>query len=189
MAVAFTSRRERRLWTAVLVVVVAIYATLGLAQTVTGALRNRSALDATFAAAALVMALVIVALGVRARPRVGELAVLAGVAAVYVMAFVRMAIPEERTHLVEYGVVAALILAALRERGRHGRPVRVPALLAFGAAVLLGVVDELIQGVLPSRVFDPVDVFVNVVAAGLAVLVTMVLGRAQRRRRYAEAPE
>lgn len=180
MTPAFTSSRERRLWISVLVVVAAIWSTLGLAQTVTGALRNRGLLDAAFAAGALAIAGAIVVLGLRARPRAAEAAAALGVAAVFGLAFVRMAIPEERTHLVEYGVVAILILEALRERRAHGRRVPAPALAAFGASALLGVVDELIQLAIPSRVFDPVDILVNVAAAAMAVVAGAVLGRARR---------
>lgn len=39
-----------------------------------------------------------------------------GIAAAYVLAFVRMSIPEERTHLVEYGVVGVFLYQALAER-------------------------------------------------------------------------
>ncbi len=177
-----TSRRERRLWVWVVVTVAAIYATLGLARTVTGTLRDRDLLDAAFVAATLLIAVAVVALGLRLRPGVAEIAVVGAVAAVYVLVLVRMALPEERTHLVEYGVVAVLILEALRERQRHGRRVPAAPLLAFGAASLLGVVDELIQAVVPSRVFDPVDMFVNAVAAGLAVVVSATLSWGRRRR-------
>jgi hypothetical protein len=45
----FTGDRERRLWLWVLAVVVAIYSTLGPAQTLVGALRERNLLRVSFA--------------------------------------------------------------------------------------------------------------------------------------------
>ena len=48
---------------------------------------------------------------------------------------------------------------------------------------LVGAVDEVIQLFLPNRVFDPVDMVFNVLAAALAVAARAVLGWARRRRR------
>ena len=104
-----------------------------------------------------------------------------GAAAVYVLAFLRISSPEERTHLMEYGVVAISIYEALKERTSQGRRVPVPALLALSTSSLIGVVDELIQLLLPSRVFDPFDMLVNVLASTTAVTASAALGWARRR--------
>ena len=93
-----------------------------------------------------------------------------------------MAIPTERSHLVEYGVVAVFVHEALRERARHGRRVPAPALLAVLAAGFVGVLDECIQLLLPSRVFDPLDMLFNVLGATMAVAASAALGWARRRR-------
>ncbi len=179
----FTSPRERRLWLWSALVTATIYATLGLARTLAGALRSRGVLDVAFVVAALMLAAAVVTIGLRARPGTAEIGIAVGVAAVYLLAFVRMALPEERTHLIEWGLVAVLVLEALRERAARGRPVRVPALVAFAVAALLGVVDEAIQLVIPSRVFDPVDIFVNAVAAAMAVSAAAALRWAGDRRK------
>ncbi len=42
------------------------------------------------------------------------------VTAVYLFTIFRMQIPEERAHLIEYGLVAILIRQALAERRRNG---------------------------------------------------------------------
>jgi hypothetical protein len=177
----FSSTRERRLWFWTLAVVVAIYATLGLARTVSGALRDRELLDTTFFLAFIVILVSIVALGLKTRPGVAAVGVGLGVAAVYLMVFLRMAIPEERTHLVEYSVVAVLMFEALKERSSNGRHVPRPALLAISVTALVGTLDEVIQAVMPSRVFDPVDIGFNVLAAVMAVTATVVLARVRRR--------
>ncbi|MDH3599268.1 MAG: VanZ family protein, partial [Candidatus Tectomicrobia bacterium] len=146
----FSSDRERRLWTWTLAVVVAIYSTLSLARTLAGALRDSGLLEASFVLGLLLVGATIVTQGLKTRPGGSEIGVALGVAATYLMVFVRMAIPEERTHLIEYGVVAIFIHEALTERASQGRRVPVPALLAVLATALVGVLDECIQAFLPS---------------------------------------
>lgn len=184
----FASARERRLWAATAAIVVAIYSTLGLARTLAGALRSRGLLDLGFGIAVVLVVAAVVALGLQSRSGGVEIGVAAGIAAAYLLVFVRMGIAEERTHLIEYGVLAAFLHAALSERSRRGRPVPRPALLAVAAASLLGVVDEAIQAVLPSRVFDPIDIGFNVLASVMAVTAAVALGWARRRRRKGSSP-
>lgn len=83
--------------------------------------------------------------------------------------------PAERTHLIEYGIVAALIHQALLERARHGRHVPGPAALTVAVTALLGLLDELIQAVLPSRVFDWTDVFFNALAGFMIIAARLAL--------------
>lgn len=120
----FTSDRERRLWLWVLAVVGAIYSTLGLARTLAGVLRDRDLLDASFVLGMLLVGAAIVALALKTRPGGAEIGIGLGVAATFLLVFLRMAIPEERTHLIEYGVVAMFSYEALKERASQGR--RVP---------------------------------------------------------------
>ena len=81
----------------------------------------------------------------------------------------------ERTHLMEYGVVGVFIYEALTERASQGRRVPVPVLLAILATTLVGALDEGIQAILPSRVFDPLDVLFNFLAAVMAVTASAAL--------------
>ena len=164
-----TTARERRLWILTGAVVAAIYSTLGLGRTLADELRDRDLLDAAFGLGVLVIGVSVVAISLGRVPRRRELGVALGIAAVYGMVLVRMAIPEERTHLIEYSIVAILIYEALRERAVAGRPIRAPALLAVVAATLIGAVDEGIQLLLPDRVFDPMDLAFNGLAAVMAV--------------------
>ncbi len=177
----FSSPRERRLWTWVLIVVVAIYSTLGLARTMIGAVRDRGLLDATFVGAFALVLLTILFQALRTRPKGLEIGVALGVAASYLMVFVRMALPEERTHLIEYGVVAVLLYEALSERRSQGRRVPRPALLAILLTIGVGTLDEGIQAVLPSRVFDPRDILFDSVAAVMSVTAMVALRWARRR--------
>ena len=177
----FASDRERRLWLWTLAIVVAIYGTLGLAPTLAGALREHGLLDAAFGFCLLLATATVVAHALKVRPGRREIAVALGVAACYLLVFVRMAIPEERTHLIEYGVVGVFIYEALAERARHGRRVPLLPLLAVLATAVLGALDEAIQAILPSRVFDTRDIGFNLLAGAMAVGARVALGWSRRR--------
>ena len=160
----FTSNRERRLWLLTLAAIVAIYASLGAARTLADALRERNFLEVSFALVVVVLVGATTASWIRSRPGWSDIGVALGVALAYLGMFLRMGTPEERTHLIEYGIVAALIHMALLERAENGRRVPLPAALTVALTAAFGFIDELIQAVLPSRVFDFRDVFFNALA-------------------------
>jgi hypothetical protein len=176
----FTSHRERNLWLLVLVVLAAIYATLGLTGMLAGALRDRGLISAAFWLGLFLIGAAIVIQGLKTRPGKAEIGVALGVAGVYLIAFLRMTVPEERTHLIEYSLVAILIYLALSERQRNGRQVPVPAVLAIAATELLGLLDEGIQALLPNRVFDFIDIGFNAGAGFMAVIAILALAWARR---------
>ena len=173
----FSSKRERRLWTWALVVVVAIYSTLGLAAKLVGQV-NEGVLAIAFFACLILVGVTILTQGLRVRPGGIEIGVAVGIAVVYVLIGVRMAVPE-RSHLMEYGVLAILVYEAINERVANGRRAPLPAVGAFLTASLTGVVDECMQVFLPSRVFDWRDILFNVLAT-LAAIVGMVALRWSR---------
>jgi hypothetical protein len=179
----FSSDRERRLWLWTLAVVVAIYSSLGFAPTLAGALRDRGLVSDAVLLGFLLIVAAIVFQGLDARPRGIEIGLALGIAGAYLIAFLRITTPEDRTHLVEYSVVALLVYEALTERARNKRRVPVPALLALAATVLLGSLDEGIQAFLPNRVFDIRDLGFNALAPLMAIAASLVLARARRRRR------
>ena len=177
----FSSPRERRLWAWTAAVVAAIYSTLGLARTLADQLGNDFFGVWLFLLGCILVLLAVVTQGLRVRPSGIEIAVALGVAAAYLLVLVRMAIPTERSHLVEYGAVAVLVYEALLERARQGRRVPVPAPLAILIASLVGTLDEGVQWLLPNRTFDPVDILFNVLAAAMAVAASAALQWARRR--------
>ena len=154
--------------------VAAIYSTLSLTSFLAEALLEAGMFTNAFIIAFFLMLIAVLTQGLRARPRGIELGIGIGIAAVYIMVFARMGIVE-RTHLFEYSIVATLIYEALKERASQGRHVPVPALLAILAGSLIGVVDEVIQLFLPSRVFDPIDMGFNALASFMAVLANVTL--------------
>lgn len=163
-----------------LVVMVAIYSTLGLARALADTWGDTGLGAVLFILAAVMVLVAIVTQGLSTRPSGAEIGVAIGVAAAYLLVFVRMSVPTERSHLMEYGVVAILIYEALQERVSQGRQVPVPALLAIVITTLLGAIDECIQSMLPSRVCDPRDILFNVLAAVMAVVTSAALSWARR---------
>ena len=185
----FSSRRERRLWFALVIVLVGIYATLGQAPAMVAALGEEILASAgtNLVFILLVLLVVIPVFFVDKRLGRAEVAVGAAILAVYLLAWLRTGSWEERTHLVEYALVAALVHEALLERRDNGRRVPAPAILALIISVLLGWLDEGIQSLLPNRVHDMLDVAFNSLAAimiiGARCLVRWVRHWAASRRR------
>lgn len=173
----FSSKREKRLWLSVLFIIIAIYLTLGLVSPLAGLLRDRGLLTPVFIFGLILVGITILTQGLKTRPGGIEIAVAIGITATYLLMLARMAVPEAtRGHLIEYSVVAIFIYEALLERVRQGRHVPAPALLAIVVTSLLGVLDECIQAILPSRVFDPLDMLFNFWAGVLAVGASVALG-------------
>ncbi len=184
----FNSKRERRLWLALLIVLIAIYATLGQTPAIVAALGTDiiESAEANLVFALLVLLVLIPVFFVDKRLARVEIAVGIGILAVYLLAWLRLGSWEERTHLFEYALVAALVHEALLERRDNGRQVPAPALLALIISILLGWLDEGIQSLLPNRVFDLIDVAFNSLAATMIIgarwLVRRVQAWVERRR-------
>ena len=167
----FSSKRERRLWMALVIVLAAIYATLGQAPAIVAALGEGilNSVGNNLVFAIIVILVVVPVFFIDKRLAREEIAVGFGILTVYLLAWLRLGSWEERTHLFEYALVAALIHEALLERRDNGRRMPAPTVLALLISLLLGVLDEGIQHLLPNRVFDPVDVAFNSLAAVMII--------------------
>ena len=170
----FASDRERRFWIWTVVVVFTVYATLGLASRLAQSLNNQGLSAVVMLFCMGLIGLAVLTQRLQTRPRGIEVGVGLGIAAVYLMVLLRLTIPE-RSHLIEYSVVAILIYEALTERAAHGRRVPMPALLAVLATSAIGAVDESIQLFLPSRYFDWTDMLFNFLASLMAIVSMAVL--------------
>lgn len=100
-----------------------------------------------------------------------------GLVIVYVMVAVRLNMsPAERTHIFEYGLLAVFLYHALKERKRQLPKTKRPALTAFLITFIIGFLDEFTQYFLPGRVFDPIDLVFNNVAAAGGIGLNWLLG-------------
>jgi hypothetical protein len=179
----FTSRRERRLWSAAGLCVALIYSTLSLARPIAEALRERNLLGFVVGLVFIGIAGLIAWHLAVARPGRRAVLTVALIGGVYLVLLTAIPmLPEERLHFLEYGLVAILIYEALQERRAHLTEVGSsapgadpwPFLIAFLATATLGWIDEGIQAVLPNRVYDLRDVGFNALA-GLLGLSTLRL--------------
>ena len=171
----FASDRERRLWIGTGVVLLAIFSTLGLATKWAGMIQDRGLEVSAFVLGMALVFITVVTQGLKARPSGLELCVGLGIFTAYFMIFVRMVIPTERSHLIEYGIVAVFVYEALLERASQGRRVFLPAVLAILITTLIGAVDECVQGVLPSRTMDPQDILFNFLAALMSISTSLAM--------------
>lgn len=94
----------------------------------------------------------------------------------YGLALWYLRMPEERLHLLQYGLLTFLVAKALPERlGTVSR-----SLLTIGLVTLAGIGDELVQACRPNRVADIRDVVINFVSAVLAERLLAVTSGAGR---------
>ncbi len=181
MKFTFSSAREKRLWIWVLVVILGIYALIFIGRPLSGYLRDRALLTNAFWVAIYLTLGTVLWHGWKRRIGRWEIGIWMGVAAIYLLLFLRMASPEERSHLIEYSVLAVFIHEALRERQRNGIKVWRPAILAVALSSGIGILDELIQLLVPSRVFDPIDLVFNTGASIIAMVASSVIRWVRRK--------
>jgi len=177
----FTSKRERNLWLSTGIVLISIYATLGLAGILAEQIQNRGVLNGAYLLLAGLTLVVFLTQGLKTRPGGMDIAIAIGMVVIFSMVVVRMGISvTERTHLFEYGLVATFIFQALAERAQNNRAVPHLALITIGATAFFGLLDEGIQAILPNRVFDIRDVAFNAIAAVIAVCFSLLLTQARK---------
>jgi hypothetical protein len=83
----------------------------------------------------------------------------------YCVLLIYSSTPEEKIHLIEYGILAYLFVKAI------GFDRRKMYFLAIILTALFGLGDELVQYYTPNRFFDWWDVFLNAVSGFNAVLL------------------
>jgi drug/metabolite transporter (DMT)-like permease len=168
-------RRERWLWIAATCLTLLIYSTLYFVRIPVEFLRERDLLRSSVTAVFLLAAVTVTFFLLRRRPGLRAVCVAAIFGAIYVVALTRLDRPEERLHLIEYGLLAGLVYGALVERRMRRRNFDRPSRTVFAGPIAivltsgLGWLDEGIQEVLPNRYYDLRDVMLNAVAAVLAV--------------------
>lgn len=177
----FSSQREKRLWGWVLVVIVGIFIAVVFGRVLLDVVQDSVLISNGFWLSLWLIGFAILMQGVKSRPGRHEVGVWLGIIAVYLLTALRMAIPEERSHLIEYSILALVIYEALAERKSQGRHVPYPALLAIGMSLGVGVIDETVQWFLPGRVFDWFDILFDGLASVMAVSGRVALQWARQR--------
>lgn len=170
----FTSQREKQLWLYVLIVLFAITTTLVFARGFTIIIVNQNIQAIIFWIAFILIGLSTIIHGLKSKPHKVEIVVWFGILAVYLLLFLRVGHPE-RTHLMEYSILAIFIHKALIERKGLRNKMVITGLFAFLTTFSIGVIDELIQLFLPSRVFDPIDILFNSLAAFMTISTSLIL--------------
>ena len=176
----FISPLEKRLWSCVIAVLIAIFSMLFIGQPLIHLLSNQNVQAIFFLLGMLLVGVIILLHGLKPTTSKTEIIILLGIIAVFLMFFLRLGLTE-RSHLIEYSVLAIFMHKALLERRKNGCSVPLPALLAFMGTFLIGILDEGIQIILPNRVFDIEDIVFNGMAAAMAIGTSIVLTLVRKR--------
>ena len=178
----FVSDREKRLWWSAGLCLLLIYSTLYIVRPVVTYLRERNLVRLSVATAFLLVAVWVVRFFIRQRVGWRTVAGLAAVSAFYTIVLLSVdALPEELVHFLEYGLVALLFDAALRERKRNlpassgFRASSYPGITAALLTIAAGWLDEGIQLVLPNRFYGFRDVVFNGLGGIFALLSARLL--------------
>lgn len=175
----FSGSRERRYWVMVLLVVGGIMASLFLGQPLLKLFKSQDVQAGLFLTGMALTTLAIFGYGFRRKAGKSEWFLLIGILAVYLMCFLRLGLAE-RSHLIEYSVLALLIHQALSERKRAERLPGNVSLYALLLTFAISLLDECLQLFIPFRVFDPEDILFNALAI-LGAIGAVVLLRYVRK--------
>jgi VanZ family protein len=170
---------ERGWWLLAAAYTAAIYASAYYVRFASSHLRERGLLAATVAGLGAAGAAGFVVWWARGRPSLAVWALLPPAGLVYLETWRRLERFEERIHLLEYGLLGAVLYHAFVLHAQRAGPGRWrwPALGAFVLATTLGWLDEGIQHLLPNRYYDLRDVGLNALAAGMAILLVALRRR------------
>jgi VanZ family protein len=181
--VRFTSPAERTLWISAALVAAVILGSILPAATVAAALRARGLLGPLTATFVIAAGVLVALFAARSRPRWRAWSVLLAAAATTAVLVSLLENLSERVHVVEYSALALLVEGALRERRGTESALEPRAwALAALATTACGLIDEGLQGLVPERVLDPLDVVLDT-GSGLLALSFGVAYRAALARR------
>ena len=158
-----------RLWIPPILWLTFIYGTLGLARPVSEYLMARTPFSILVNSGLIAGLVIVLAVAFRRLEgrQPGNITVGVIVLMVYGLFLRWLSIPAERIHLAQYGILAGLIWRAEKDQWGGWRAY----LLAWVLASLAGWGDEIIQHFIPNRYFQWSDVGLNVVSAGLGLLL------------------
>ena len=176
-----SSKREKQLWFFIIATIAAIFSTLFFGQPLLEFIQ-RTRLDiGVFLGGMLSVAIIIILHGLKRKSNINTLILWLGISTVYLMLFLRLGLPE-RSHLIEYSILAIFIYEVLLERTANGLIVWRPTLLAIISTILIGIIDELLQIFIPDRVFDLEDIVFNSSAIIMAIVTSRFLNWVRNRK-------
>ena len=163
-------------WAAVLFYVTFIYSTLNIAPSIADKLdaflSGRLDLMLYAVYSAVIGVLVLYILLVRKQKSVLKYFVLTFAVCGFFAVINYAQTPAEKIHLGEYGLLGILLYNALKiEFNRFDFKLYIYAVVMCTA---IGVIDEVIQGILPNRFFDWRDIFMNAISGALPLLVIRI---------------
>lgn len=170
----WTSAKEKRYWFWALLVYITILSTLFIGQPLANELRDQNVQAIFFTFGMVLIAAAVVIHGLVNKPSKIEYAILFGLIAVYIMFFLRLGAPE-RSHLMEYSVLAILLHKAFKERFKPVYKLFKPAFFSLFVGISMGILDESIQLLIPNRYFDLQDIIFNCLAVTMAIGTSLIL--------------
>ncbi|MDG2195236.1 MAG: VanZ family protein [Polaribacter sp.] len=171
----FTSSKEKKRWIYALFVLIAILFTLVFGDQLVALQLDQNIQASVFLFCMVLIGLMILVHALKTRPNKTKITIWLGITAVYTLLILRLD-ASERSHLIEYSVLAVFIHEALIERfNKKKNQVLKTAFLAFALTFTIGVLDECIQLFLPRRVFDPIDILFNTLAAFMAIGTSILI--------------
>lgn len=117
--------------------------------------------------------IVVIAQAIRsiARRRMVNLVIMVLIAAGFMTAFHSINQPIEQFHFLQYGLLGVLVFWALPRRTYTLQFYRA----AFTVFLVIGYIDEILQGLVPHRIYDLQDTGIDVLSAGLGLLLCRLM--------------
>ena len=175
----FTSKKERNFWIIALITTMVILSTLFIGRPLLDLLEDQNVRAIFFASGMLLVAITIALHAFFSQTTKIEIALIIGIAAIYLMFFLRLGMAE-RSHIIEFSVLAIAIHKALIERNKNGALKYATSWLAISITFFIGLIDECLQLFIPDRHFDPNDIVFNLIvivtAVGFYILIAWIRG-------------
>ena len=166
---SFVSKREKKYWILASLVVISILSTtIFLERPLQKVFVNHDFQVGVFLFGMLLTATTIGYYGLFHKVNKYEIVIWIGMAAITTMFLFRLGV-SERSHIMEFSVLAIFIHLALSERYRNTSTDMKIMIFSFFLTVFFGLIDEGIQFFLPDRVFDLDDIYFNLIAAAMAI--------------------
>jgi len=166
-------RRMKKDWLLAILYVCFIYATLNFAPAPLQFLRSHNLLRLSLAVVYVFFIVGLLTLMIRrGEKRWWRYVLFLFVISLYPLIAKHTSSPEEQIHFFEYGLVGVLFARALAA----GKPYAPKIWLgAFVLGTAAGWLDEILQGMLPTRHYDVRDIWLNAISVALGLLLKSLI--------------